>query len=417
MAAARGRSRRHVIGTGIVVVWLLAAGVVLVAGRRVADGGWLALHLVLLGAVTSAILEWSEHFAAALLHAPPSSDRSHLARVGLLNLGVVAVVAGVHGGRPGLVAGGAGLLGVVVVAHAWLLGGWLRRELGAGGRLGESVWFYLAGSGALLAGMGLGVLLSAGGGSAGTYRAQRLAHAHLNVLGWIGLAVVGTLFTLWPTVLRTRMVAGLSAAARWAFLLCVGGLAATVAGLLAQQRGLAVAGLAGYLAGLGCALVPFVATMRRRAPRSGAAWTLLAGLAWLLVAVAVDLGWLAAAGRVVDLDRDLGRLVPAVSVGFGLQMVTGALSFLLPVMLGRGPQGNRRLTRLLELAWPARLVAVNLGVALRSFGPSAGWTVPVAWWLVGLGIGWFVLLLVAAMVIARQPHDAPARHAGSPPLG
>jgi nitrite reductase (NO-forming) len=405
-----------VIGTGIVVAWLLAAGVVLVAGRRVADGGWLALHMALLGAVTNAIVEWSEHFAAALLHAPPSSERSQLTRVGLLNLGVVAVLVGVHGGRPALVAGGAGLLGVVVVAHAWLLGAWLRRGLGTGGRLGESVWFYLAAGGALLAGIGLGVLLSAGGGSADTYRAERLAHAHLNVLGWIGLAVVGTLFTLWPTVLRTRMVEGLSASARWAFLLCVCGLAATVAGLLAQQRALAAVGLAAYLAGLGCALVPFVATMRRRAPRSGAAWTLLAGLAWLLVAVAVDLGWLAAASRVVDLDRDLGRLVPAVSVGFGLQMVTGALSFLLPVMLGHGPQGNRRLTRLLELAWPARLVAVNLGVALRSFGPSDGWTVAVAWWLIGLGIGWFVLLLVAAMVTARQPGDAPARPAGSPPL-
>lgn len=416
MVAARGRSRRHVVGTVIVVIWLLAAGVVLVAGRRVADGGWLALHLALLGAVTNAIMEWSEHFAAALLHAPPTSDRGQFARVGLLNLGVVAVVAGVHGGRPGLVAAGAGLLGLVVVAHAWLLGAWLRRGLGTGGRLGESVWFYLAGSGALLAGMGLGVLLTAGGGSADTYRAERLAHAHLNVLGWIGLVVVGTLFTLWPTVLRTRMVEGLSAAARWTFLLCVVGLAATVAGLLAQQRALAVAGLAGYLAGLGAALVPFVATMRRRAPRSGAAWTLLAGLAWLLVAVAADLGWLAAAGRVVDLDQNLGRLIPAVSVGFGLQMVTGALSFLLPVMLGRGPLGNRRLTRLLDLGWPARLVAVNLGVALRSFGPQDGWTVAVAWWLVGLGIGWFVLLLVAAMVTARQPSEAPARHAGPPPL-
>jgi nitrite reductase (NO-forming) len=122
------------------------------------------------------------------------------------------------------------------------------------------------------------------------------------------------------------------------------------------------------------------------------------------VAVTVDLAWLAAVDRVVDLDEHVGRLVPAISVGFGLQMVTGALSFLLPVMLGRGALGNRRLTRLLELAWPARLAAVNLGVALRTFGPATGWTVPVAWWLIGLGIGWFVLLAVAAMVAARAAH-------------
>jgi nitrite reductase (NO-forming) len=401
LQASGGRSRRHVVGTGVVVAWLLAAGGTLLAGRRVAGGGWLALHLVLLGAVTNAIVEWSEHFAAALLHAPTSPDRLVWARLGLLNLAVVAVLAGVHGDRPGLVAAGAGLLGVVVAGHAWLLGSWLRRGLGVRGRLGDTVWFYLAGSGALLGGVGLGVMLSAGTGSADSYRVLRLAHAHLNVLGWIGLAVVGTLFTLWPTVLRTRMVPHLSVAARWAFLLCVGGLAATVGGLLLQQRGLALAGLAAYLAGLGAALVPFVATIRQRQPQSGAAWALLAGLVWLLVAVTVDLAWLATVDRVVDLDEHVGRLVPAISVGFGLQMVTGALSFLLPVMLGRGALGNRRLTRLLELAWPARLAAVNLGVALRTFGPATGWTVPVAWWLIGLGIGWFVLLAVAAMVAAR----------------
>jgi hypothetical protein len=52
-------------------------------------------------------------------------------------------------------------------------------------------------------------------GSTDAYRAARLAHAHLNVLGWVGLAVVGTQFTLWPTVLRTRMVPGVERAVRW----------------------------------------------------------------------------------------------------------------------------------------------------------------------------------------------------------
>jgi nitrite reductase (NO-forming) len=402
VSSTRGRSRRHVVGTAIVVVWLLAAGVVLLAGRRIAESGWLALHLVLLGAVTNAIVEWSEHFAAALLHARPTADRVVWARSAVLNLAVVAVLAGVHGSRPGVVAGGAGLLGVVMVVQAVVLASWLRRGLGARGQLGDTIWFYLAGSGALLAGAGLGVMMSGAAGRPDAYRALRLAHAHLNVLGWIGLAVIGTLFTLWPTVLRTRMVPGLSAAARWAFVLCVGGLAATAAGLLAQNRGVALVGLLGYLAGLGGALVPFVATARRRPPHSGAAWTLAAGFSWLVVAVAADLAWLVGADRVVDLDRQLGQLVPAVSVGFGLQMVTGALSFLLPAMLGHGARGNRRLTRLLELGWPARVTALNLGVALRTFGPSAGWAMLVGWWLIALGVGSFLLLAIAAMVPARE---------------
>src|SRR5829696_4200900 len=71
-------------------------------------------------------------------------------------------------------------------------------------RLGNSVWFYVAAVAALVAGMGLGLWLAGGvADSADAYRAMRLAHVHLNVLGWVGLAVVGTQFTLWPTVLRT----------------------------------------------------------------------------------------------------------------------------------------------------------------------------------------------------------------------
>ncbi|HZC99677.1 MAG TPA: hypothetical protein VFA46_05655 [Actinomycetes bacterium] len=399
MPLAHRRAQRHLVAAGVVLAYLLAAGATLLAGRRVPDGGWLALHLVLLGALTNAIVAWSEHFAAALLHAQALGDRVVLVRVGVLNLGVLAVLAGVHGGRPALVASGAGLLAVVVVAHTLALAARLRRALAAPLRLGDTVWFYVAGGGALLAGIGLGVVMSSGGiTSADAYRALRLAHAHVNVLGWIGLAVIGTQFTLWPTVLRTRIVPGFAAGSRWAFLLCVGGLAVATAGLLVQQRGVALAGLLGYAAGLGSALGPFVATMRRRRPQGAAAWMLAAGIGWFALAVVADLVWLLGADRVVDLDGRLGRLVPAVAVGFGLQVLAGALSFLLPVVWGRGAWGNRRLTRLLEVGWRTRVGALNLGVALRTFGPQSGWAAEVAWWLVGLGVGSFVLLAGAALV-------------------
>jgi len=397
-SVAGRRGRRHLAAAAVVLAYLLAGGVTLLGGGRVSGGGWLALHLLLLGAVTNGIVVWSEHFAAALLHTRPVRDQVALARLAALNLGVLAVLAGVHGGHPALVAGGAGLLAAVVVVHALVLGTWLRRGLAA--RLGDTVWFYLAASGTLLAGMGLGVVMSSGGlGSADAYRAVRLAHAHLNMLGWIGLAVIGTQFTLWPTVLRTRMVPGLAGAARWAFLLCVGGLATATAGLLAQQRGVALAGLAAYAAGLGIALGPFVATMRRRRPRGAAAWLLAAGMGWLAFAVVADLAALFASDRVVDLDGRVGGLLPAVAVGFGLQVLTGALTFLLPVVWGRGAWGNRRLTRLLEVAWPARVAALNLGVALLTFGPrvQGGWAARVGWWLAALGSGSFVLLAGAAL--------------------
>jgi nitrite reductase (NO-forming) len=136
-----------------------------------------------------------------------------------------------------------------------------------------------------------------------------------------------------------------------------------------------------------------------------------AGIAWFVLAVVADLAALAGAGRVVDLDGRIGRLVPAVAVGFGLQVLTGALSFLLPVVWGRGPWGNRRLTRLLEAGWPARVAALNLGVALVSFGPRDGWAVRVGWWLAGLGAGSFVLLAAIALAWWSVADASPDGHA------
>jgi nitrite reductase (NO-forming) len=257
----------------------------------------------------------------------------------------------------------------------------------------------VAAAAALLAGMGLGLWLAGGAaGSADSHRALRLAHVHLNMLGWVGLAVVGTQFTLWPTVLRTRMVAGLELAIRWSLPPLAVGLAVAAAGLATQRRAVALAGLALYAAGLGVALVPFVRTARRRPPHTAALWMLGAGMVWLVVAVAGDLGALAASRRVVDLDGQLVRLVPVVVAGFALQTLTGALTYLLPVVFGRGAWGNRRLTAILELGWPLRVAAVNLGVlALVAGLPPA-----VGWWLAGLGLGSFPPLAVAALAASTR---------------
>ena len=56
------------------LAYLAAGGATLLLGDRVAGGGWLALHLVLLGAATNAIVVWSEYFAVACCGSrrPPS---------------------------------------------------------------------------------------------------------------------------------------------------------------------------------------------------------------------------------------------------------------------------------------------------------------------------------------------------------
>jgi nitrite reductase (NO-forming) len=248
------RSRRHLLVAGFVLGYLAAGGVVLALGDRVAMGGWLALHLVLLGAATNAIVVWSEHFAAALLRTAPVTERAATVRALALNLGIVAVLYGVPTGRTALAAAGAGLAGVVVLVHALTLAFRITGALPA--RLSGTVWFYVAAAAALLAGMGLGLWLAGGvAGSADEYLALRLAHVHLNVLGWVGLAVVGTQFTLWPTLLRTHLVPGLEAAARRSLPPLAAGVGVAAAGLALQQRAAALAGLAAYAAGADAAVM------------------------------------------------------------------------------------------------------------------------------------------------------------------
>jgi nitrite reductase (NO-forming) len=318
-----GRARRQVVPAVLVLAYLAAGGVTALLGDLVPRGPWLALHLVLLGAVSNAIVSWSGYFAAALLHAPPAGEQAALARTLVLNLGVVAVLAGVPAGRAGLVAAGAALIGLAIVGHCLSLAVRASRALIT--RLGHTVWFYVAAAAALLAGAGLGELLAGGvAPSADAWRAMRLAHVHLNLLGWVGLA-----------------------------------------------------------------------------PHSPASWMLAAGTGWFAVAVLGDLAMLLASPKVVDLDRRAGWLIPVAVLGFGLQTLTGALTYLLPAVWGRGAYGNRRLAGIVEAGWPVRVVAINLGVAVLAVAPAESPASRAGGWLAGLGLAAFVPL--AAVALARRP--------------
>ena len=78
----------------------------------------------------------------------------------------------------------------------------LRRALP--GRFRGTIRYYLAAAAWLPVGVTFGVLLARGLGE--QWHARLLvAHTLTMLLGWVGLTVVGTLVTFWPTVLRARM--------------------------------------------------------------------------------------------------------------------------------------------------------------------------------------------------------------------
>ena len=75
------RDRMWHVLTGILVpAWLLAAALGTLLHRTVPSSGWLMIHLLLLGAVSTAILVWSQHFADTLLR---RRARGHRLSLGL----------------------------------------------------------------------------------------------------------------------------------------------------------------------------------------------------------------------------------------------------------------------------------------------------------------------------------------------
>lgn len=391
--ARPGRRARHRISVPVILAYLGAALVVTTEPQLVAMPRWLALHLLFLGAATNAIVVYSEHFGETLLHARPTPGRWHLLRLLVLNAGVAAVLVGVDTHQHPAVFAGAGLVVAVTGTGAGRLARLARRSLA--GQLRPVVWCYVTATGFLLAGAASGSLLARGHAGQGRQASYlEIFHAHVNLFGWVGLSVLGTLFMLWPAALRTRMAANAPTAARRSLAVCGAGLTLAVAALLTRHPLLAAAGMSGYTLGVSLSLDPFVRALRHRRPRSAAAAHLAAATAWLLAASIWDVIALAGASRQVNEVTD--RLVPALALGLVAQVLVGALSFLVPALLGGGPAGAKRAAGLLDRYWPVRVAATNLGLLL-ALAPTPAAARTCGYLLAIVGLSSFLPLAVAAL--------------------
>ncbi|HET9498631.1 MAG TPA: multicopper oxidase domain-containing protein [Marmoricola sp.] len=386
-------------------LWLVAVVVVALVHRDVPAPRWLLFHLLLLGAATHSILVWSQHFTDALLHAAPTPAalRARTARLGLLNAGVVVVIAGVLPDHWPVVAVGATAVAGAIGWHAVSLVLQLRRALGS--RFAVTVRYYVASASLLPFGALLGVLMTRGLGDDAHARVMT-AHVELNVLGWIGLTVLGTLVTLWPTMLRTRIDEHAVDAARQALPVLLGSLILAVTGTLAGLELVAGLGLLGYAAGIGLLARPFVNVARNKPPVHFATWSVLAGISWLvglMVVLAVVLGtapdWMAAHERI-------GALTPAFAVGFVAQVLLGALSFLIPVNVGKGPAGARAANTVFDKGAALRVTATNFGLLVFLLPVPSAVRVAVSA-VVLTALASFLPLMILAMVASRKANAAP----------
>ncbi len=390
---------------------LVAAGVWVAAGAALPGGRVMAVHLLTLGAVTTLILTFSEHFGRTLTRAP--SDR-HIAWPIVTTASIALLLAGLATGRLPLLAVGATATLAVVAAAAVRLRRLRRRAIGA--RFLWVVRTYEAAHGLFLVAGVLGAALGLGLVTGGWFTGLRLAHLHANILGWGGLTLLATLVFFGPTMVRTRIEPGADIDA--ARLLPAATIALTIAvGLLATVgldsawsilARVAAGGVLAVVATTGTAvLLPVIRAVGRAKP-TGPRPAVLASCVWF-----VTLLWADVAVVTTGAWRLLDPLGAAVLLGVLAQAVAATLIYLAPMLLGRSTTAREAIRRRLEEGATRRTVALNLGVLLVVVG-AAG--VLPALPLVGVGLGVAAAALLAAalrlltLLIRTRPSAAEPSH-------
>lgn len=402
--------------------WLALTVVATIVHRDLPEPRWLTIHLLLLGAVTHAILVWSEYFSFALLRRrPTASDRRRQnARLVLSNAGAALVLVGVPTQVWALTAVGAAALVAAVIWHAIAI--WRRSRGALPGKFGRTVRYYLASAGLLAIGAVLGAVIAHGDA------APQLAfsHALINVLGWIGITVAGTVVTLWPTILRTRADERAAAGAARALPALAAGVLVAALGAALVWLPLLVLGLASYLAGLGVLGVSLWRAARQAPPRSFSAMSVGMALVWwagavivlLIGAVVGSVGTLT--GTTVVGDDGIGMLaslvdgiVPYLAAGFAAQVLIGALSYLIPVVLGGGPGPVRIGTAAFDRLGALRIAVANAALVVCAL-PVSSTTRVVASIMYLIAMTSFLVIMVIGMRAQRRAKRSAAQRDSLP---
>lgn len=397
------------------VLWLVATAAAALLHTALPAPRWLMIHLLLLGAVSHSILVWSRHFADALLHTPAHAGdrRRQSTRLALLNAGTALVVAGILAGRLPATAAGAAAVAVAALWHGGSLVAQLRAALPA--RFAMTVRYYVAAAALLPVGALFGTLMARGTDDR-THERLLLAHVALNVLGWLGLTVLGTLVTLWPTMLRTRIAAGAERAASRALPVLVLAVTLTVAAALTGLLTGAALGLGLYLVGLALLALPFIRAARGKPPASFAACSVLAGLVWLVATLVLLTFAVAGSATWGQAHYRLAAVTPALAAGFASQVLFGALSYLMPVALRGGPAAVRAAAQVLDRGGPLRLALVNLGL-LAALSPVPDTVRALAGLLVLGGFAAFLPLMALAARASRRAKAGGRHRRPSPASG
>nr|WP_290198324.1 beta-carotene 15,15'-monooxygenase [Corynebacterium guangdongense] len=395
----RSRGRWHTTAGAVIAFWLLV-GVALTVGYQFGVGvtWWDVIHPFTIGALTTAILVYSTHFAEALTRTATADYRGVALRVAIVNVALLGLLVDRAGYDWGPLADVSAT--VVILVMVWQIVVVARRLKGSlAGQFAVTVPFYLAAAGFLI----LAILFALLATRVGNYSDLIAAHSRATVWGFAWLTVVGTVVTLLPTLAGSRISATARQSCTRALWVHVGAL--TVATLL-QAAGVSTwAGLAQLVMVLASLMV--VQPVMGALFVTGSTWTtaavsVVAGLLWLPAVAAADAVVLIGGG---DPRASTLLLLPAFLGAGLLQLVTGVLHHLLPTLIGGGPRKVTRARAAADRAGGARLTLVNLGALLTLLGVLG----PARWAgliLIGIGLVWHVVAISRA-VVAQYRSPAP----------
>ncbi|MBI3965521.1 MAG: hypothetical protein HY329_07795 [Chloroflexi bacterium] len=368
---------------------------------------WPIVHLAFAGGVTQLIIGAMTFFAIPLLMttAPPRwLLRSQWLTV---NAGALALAGGVwYGSAPVSALGGAGVLAAVSLEVVVLR--LLRRRSLAPGDL--TLRYFFTAVGFLLAGGTLGILMLLGLSDAVLPRGQvRLAHLHLNLMGWVTLTILGTLRLFFGSTLGVK-ASRLSPAWAEYWPLTVGTAIATIGWLAGQPIAVAVGSSVQALGIVAASVAVFRQWRAWTGVPSLAAGHLLAATVWLLV---MTIGGVVAGGARGSVGGEVAAALAAtVSIagfaGFIGQTVLGAWTHLFPVFVTMVlPQRavmttpvRAELQTVLGGLRAPQLGLANFGTAALALGAALEPVAPVLARM-GENVGLICLALVLALVVAK----------------
>ena len=394
--AKTARQRTDTFTSIWMIIAVAMALVTLVVKNRMPQPLWTMIHLVTLGVLSNGIFQWSWFFARSLARLSaddPRARRHNTIRILIFNACFLLLFVSMWlGWMVGTMIAATGIAAVAAWHGAEMLSV-LRERLAS--RFVIVVRYYVCAAAffvltALLAGFVTTTMFSSSIPEALLAMRDRLtfAHALSGVGGWLGLSIGGTAITLGPTILRTRMSPdavswGIKVLPPW----CVSLLIA-VCGALLGVMPLVGAGILGAAAcGIMGILIPYARVLAAKKPQEYSAWSFLIGLGW----IALGILFLGITALFVSTPSEIRALtmmwLPIIGAGGFAQLFVGALSYLMPVVIGGGPSVVRIGIAILDWQFALRVALRNGALFLQvvlfcAAASTAVTTLRYALWLV-----------------------------------